>query len=180
MTDAGNQELFLAALQNNNAQEVCWLPSRLANDLQLSQQLIRKLDEEKGIAENTLLPKASEPSPAEDKAATPAPKADEEIKVEDPEASKALDLSDMKPTEAPEGTADGDKAVPDPEVKAEDADMTEPSGAEPAVEAEEKMSKDADMPDAKGTVESEASPKDASTAANGFQAHPSGWYPTSS
>ena len=36
---------------------MCWLPSRLTKDLELSAQLILKLDQEKGISENSLVAK---------------------------------------------------------------------------------------------------------------------------
>ena len=55
------------------APNLCWRPVRVAYDLDLSRRLIRKLDAEKGIEENPLLPKlvpgaSAAPAPAVDAA----------------------------------------------------------------------------------------------------------------
>ena len=53
-------------VQKKTAPEVCWKLVRLLSDLQLSQQLILKLDEEKDITENTLVPKPEKDETGED------------------------------------------------------------------------------------------------------------------
>ncbi|KAK9804338.1 hypothetical protein WJX72_008084 [[Myrmecia] bisecta] len=50
--------------QPPNAPEVCWKEQRVKEDIALSRDLVRKLDEEKGIADNPLLRHA--PAPAAD------------------------------------------------------------------------------------------------------------------
>lgn len=95
-------------LQVKTAPEVCWKPSRLLSDLQLSQDLILKLDEEKGISENTLVPK---PKKVEEE----VKKEDEkkEGKEENEDASKAensvkeedTEMQDIRPSEDVNGAS---------------------------------------------------------------------------
>lgn len=60
MADAGAREEGKGKSEEGSkaafAPAVCWRPSRVAVDLALAKKLVRKLDEEKGIQGNTLLP----------------------------------------------------------------------------------------------------------------------------
>ena len=58
--------------QSTNAPDVCWKPSQLVSHLQLSQQLILRLDQEKGITENSLVTQPEAPAEADQSFRSPS------------------------------------------------------------------------------------------------------------
>ena len=115
-------------MQQNHAPEVCWKPSRLLNDLRLSEQLILKLDEEKGITENTLVSRPSEVGGAE-------PKGDTEMKEGEDREAKEGEARETKEEEADavdtemkeESSANGTTATPEEgKTDASDKKIEEP------------------------------------------------------
>ena len=106
-------ELFL---QENRAPEVCWLPSRLTKDLELSAQLILKLDQEKGISENSLVARPS----------AEATEKTEQNGITDPKSEPNTDEADTKVEPKP--------AENESVVKEEDSEVKEANGdKQPAI-----------------------------------------------
>jgi len=59
------EEIKATAVKSQWAPAAAWQEDRVAEDIKLSQQLIKKLDEENGITQNPLVPKPESPPPEE-------------------------------------------------------------------------------------------------------------------
>lgn len=101
-------------MQESHAPDVCWKPSRLLNDLQLSQQLILRLDKEKGITDNSLVPRALDAPGNPETTSGPSASAAEgegnpEVKTEEATEASAKDqdveMKDSRPSEDVNGAA---------------------------------------------------------------------------
>jgi hypothetical protein len=110
------------------APALCWKPQRVALDVLLSRQLIRKLDAEKGVTTNPTIPAIPQPAqpeqapaePTEPQDAAPAPKPNQDVvmeegggeKKEEGAAEPAVDPAAAKQS-IPDASVDVDEVVVD-------------------------------------------------------------------